>query len=57
MIKTKYVVGDVVFINEKAVVVVGVYANKHSLYENSDVLYRLSNGTYLKEEEFAAKMQ
>lgn len=51
MIKTKYVVGDVVFINEKAIVIVGVHAYRHSLYEKPDVMYRLSNGIFLKEEE------
>ena len=51
MIKTKYVVGDVVVVDGKQLVVRGVEAFQSSLYEAPNVLYLLSDGSWYSEDE------
>lgn len=51
MIKTKYVVGDVVVVNGKQEVVQAVIASQYSLYEPPTVTYDLSNGLWLDDAE------
>lgn len=51
MLRTKYVVGDVVVVDGKQLVVRGVDAYQYSLYEAPNVLYRLSDGALYSEDE------
>lgn len=51
MIKTKYVVGDVVVVGGKQLVVRGVEAYQASLYGAPGVMYLLSDGSWYSEDE------
>lgn len=49
MIKTKYVVGDVVVVDGKQQVIIHIEADNDSLYTENDVNYKLSNGKWYNE--------
>lgn len=54
MIKTKYVVGDVVVVNGKQKVIDFVRANQYSLYGEPFVIYTFTDGSNIDEEELDA---
>ena len=54
MIKTKYVVGDVVVFEGKQRVIICVDALSTSLYKDSLIAYRFSNGDWYTQDELDA---